>query len=104
MFSRVVSNFRKKGKKSEKSLKTSISSPEIKNQNPCENLHSGRTLSAEFDFEIKEEVEEILLSEKLSSCDNERDKLHIGVVAEDKPGSDSGFKSFRFHKINKLRK
>ena len=99
MFSRVVSNFRKKARNSRKSLKTSISSPELKN-NALEKRHSGRTFSAEFDFDCDED-----LGEALSVCDNVTDSAQNKSLAiiEDKPEtSDSG--ANHSQKINNIRK
>lgn len=102
MFSRVVSNFRKKAKSTRKSLKTSISSPEIKIK-PSES-HSGRAFSAEFDFDCGGDCKANLGS-TLSICDNVSDSAQNKRLdpSENKlKSSDSGANHYQKINMRKL--
>lgn len=88
MFSRVVSNFRKKTKSSRKALKSSISSPEVKSsssENQC-----GRSFSAELDLDG-------ILCAPLSPSDNvccERQNTSLSLSPDKSRAGDSGANNF----------
>lgn len=98
MFSRVVSNFRKKAKSSRKSLKTSISSPELKINPSSRECQSGRAFSAEFNSDCDEELEVTL---SVSVTDNITDSIQnnsLAISVDKLEASDSG--ANHSHKIN----
>lgn len=84
MFSRVVSNFRRKSKSSRKLMKSSVSSPEIK-ISPCEN-NCGRKLASKFNSDEA-------LSATLSIIDNDNEQRQtksVSLEVDYQRESDSG--------------
>lgn len=86
MFSRVVSNFRRKSKANRKALKNSSSSSLDPKIDPSEN-RSGRKFSPEFDYD--ETFSATLLSVDDNECASRRNKS-LSLDVDKSPDSSSG--------------